>query len=296
MVLGGSGRVGRLMAGALRERATQWHWQGRKAAAGIEWVCDPLSAGVQNLADGLRARAATSVLVLWGVVPGEDGGDPELNVTLAKAALDAAQIAGVPHVFLASSIAVYGASLANDEPVTEASPALASSGYGGAKLRMEQMAADFCQANGVASPGITILRLANVLGADQLSRTIQSGARVVLDQFPDGSGPKRSYLAPSTLCQAIRGIAKMPPSRGACETFNLADGSLAYDMSEILAACQSQGISIDWDWRCAGDGALPVAAMSTAAIGARLPQLKSLHKENAAQLVTDWRFASEAYR
>lgn len=296
VVLGGAGRVGRLVSGALRDAASSWHWQGRQQAAGIDWVCDPLTAGVHSLAEGLSARKVTTVLVLWGVVPAGAGDDPELNVILAKAALEAARIAGVPHVLLASSIAVYGASLGRGEPVSEACPALAETGYGGAKLRMERMAADFCEIHGATAPGVTVLRLANVLGADQLSRAILSGDPVVLDQFPNGSGPKRSYLSPGTLVRAVQDLAQTPPPRGRCEVFNLADGSLAHDMSDIVAACQARGMQIDWQWRRAGEGALPVAAMDTAAIEARLPRLKTVRKLNADQLVTDWCQSREAHR
>lgn len=141
---------------------------------------------------------ANAIFCLAGVTPGSDR-NMDLNVTLARQTLDAAQGA---HVFLFSSAAVYGAL---PGPLSETGPTSAQSHYAAAKLDMERMA----QAHPNPS---TILRLGNVAGADAILGGWKPGFR--LDQYPDGRTPARSYIGPSKLAEVLQTLAQaqnLPP-------------------------------------------------------------------------------------
>src|SRR5690606_10823104 len=152
LVVGGTGRLGALLRLAWT-RAGQGGlvWQGRRPGAGGP-VFDPLTEPRSYAA---AARGTTAILSLAGRVGG-DAVELANHAALGVAALRAAAEAGVPHVFLASSAAVYGGSdgaREEDEP----SPV---SDYGRGKLAMEEAARTWVAAR-PAGPGVTCLRIAN---------------------------------------------------------------------------------------------------------------------------------------
>lgn len=172
-------------------------WQSRGDPGTPGWIgCDIL-----HDPEGLAAASARAdvILTLAGVTPAP-GADLDRNSALALAAQRAA--AGRPHL-LASSAAVYGRAgglCRESDDVRPVAP------YGAAKLAMEQAV--------LADGGpVTCLRIGNVAGADQILGRAGQGRALVLDRFPDGHTPRRSYIGPATLARVLADLA-MAAGRG----------------------------------------------------------------------------------
>ena len=190
LVVGASGRVGRLLARAwvLGGLALTLQHRGAGLAAGLpqmEW--HPLAGAA--LEQG-RFRA---MIVLAGAVRG----DLALNTQLTQACCAAAAQAGIGQVLLASSSAVYGVN--GGLACREDTPCLPVNDYGRSKLEAEA-AANRWRGRGLA---ITALRIGNVAGADALLAAIQPGQPTKIDCFADGTGPMRSYIGPETLADVL---------------------------------------------------------------------------------------------
>ena len=138
------------------------------------------------------------ILALAGVVRG-DAAALALNGTLARAACDAAEAAGGRPVILASSAAVYGAGAGRPCAETDAPAPLAP--YGAAKAAME--------ADLAARPGVTVLRIGNVLGADALFGAPPPAEGRVLDILPSGHGPERSFIGPQAFARALSRLVRL---------------------------------------------------------------------------------------
>lgn len=228
LVVGGTGRLGRLLRGAWAQRAPGLTpvWQSRQAetpARGAWITFDPLN---DPAAFAAAAQAADAVLMLAGVTAGS-AAELAQNTDLALAALRAA--AGRP-VLLASSAAVYGAGAPPDPARgwSETDPIAPAAPYGAAKAAMEAACA--------GAPGLTVLRIGNVAGADALlGRAAPDGGRR-LDIFPDGRVARRSYLGPQALARAIAGLARLAAGGIALPgTLNLALPGVV-GMADLLAA------------------------------------------------------------
>lgn len=197
LVVGGSGRLGRLMRRAwpLAGAGVRPLWQARMAEAfagegGPDLVFDPLA---EPDAFGAAVGGADAVLMLAAPVRG-DAAALACTTDLARAAVVAAQ--GRP-LFLASSAAVYGAS---EGPCREADPPAPCSDYGRAKLAMEAAVA--------GAPGVVVLRIGNVVGADALLGSRSEGVRR-LDVFADGRAPRRSCIGPQALVRALARLVRL---------------------------------------------------------------------------------------
>lgn len=197
-VSGASGALGRLLMPA-------WALDGGQVRA-----LPGRDAGLDMLMNPGRLRAALRgqrVLIhLAGPVPRGGAIAPHVHRDLALAALAAARDAGVAQVFILSSAAVYGA---RRGPCVETDVLRPVSEYGRAKQRMEWAVGSWCAANRDA-PRVTVLRLGNVVGADQL--LMQAGALVALDHFADGQGPRRSYIGPRQLARVLSQLATLGAS------------------------------------------------------------------------------------
>lgn len=137
----------------------------------------------------------SSFIVLAGVTPAT-GSEMDDNITIANAYLDAARTLGIRRVLLASSSAVYGAG--NDEAISESEPCHPINAYGISKLKMEHLALTYRE----AGTEVCCLRIGNVAGADALllnAPDASINAPLVIDCFPDGHGPQRSYIGPAAL-------------------------------------------------------------------------------------------------
>lgn len=265
LVTGAAGRLGRLLAAAWARPPGPGFaplFAARRPAPGIlGWdMAGPPPPQV------LEARV---LLNLAGVTAGPDLG---ANAALARAALEAAAAAGMAHVFLLSSAAVLGPQAPGAAPDESAAPAPVSA-YGAAKAAMEAEARAFRESGAGRPPGVTILRLGNVAGADSLAAGMAAaraaGRQVLLDDFgPPGAprGPLRSYIGPLTLARVLAALigralsgAALPP------VLNIAaPGPLA--MEALLAAA-----GMPWVWRPAPPGAVERVVLGTARLEALVP-------------------------
>ncbi|OYU41338.1 MAG: hypothetical protein CFE33_04635 [Pseudorhodobacter sp. PARRP1] len=191
LVVGASGRVGRLLARAwgLGGVAPTLQHRGAGLASGLpQMAWQPLTEALPPPAQRFQA-----MIVLAGAVRG----DLALNVQLTEACCAAAVQAGIGQVLLASSSAVYGVN--GGAPCREDTPTHPVNDYGRAKLEAEAVA-DRWRARGLA---ITALRIGNVAGADALLGGMQSGTPTRIDRFADGGSPVRSYIGPVTLADVL---------------------------------------------------------------------------------------------
>ncbi|MBR9763237.1 MAG: NAD(P)-dependent oxidoreductase [Rhodobacteraceae bacterium] len=287
LVLGSSGRVGRLLravlAGSPRLRAGfassgggRILWQARSGSPGgdvLKW-----QPGCP-LPRGLSARV---VLALWGVT----SGGPEAlaqNAVLARAALQLAQRVGARRVLHLSSAAVQagleGAPAAEDMPPAPVTP------YGRSKQEMEAAIEQWHSVRHGATPRSVVLRVGNLAGADQLFGAIARGGPVVLDRFPDGAGPRRSYIGPEDMLRLLARLASCPSAQ--LPAFVNATGPQPVAMADLVRAAGAE-----LRWRHAPPGALPVMALDPT----RMQDLCGTLRDSgsARTLVAQWHRAREA--
>lgn len=272
LVVGGTGRLGSLLARAwARAGRDGFVWQARRPAA-VGPVFDPLTQPQDFAA---AARGAAAILCLAGRV---GGGRAELaeHTALGLATLGAAEAAGVRHVFLASSAAVYGAA----DGAREDDAPRPLSDYGRAKCEMEDAALAWRAARR-SGPGVTCLRIANVAGADALLGAPAGAAPQWLDIFPDGTGPRRSYLGPAALAGILtRLFAHVRAGAPLPALLNVAlEGAVA--MEALLAASGRP-----WLPRPAPAGALPLVRLDVARLAGLCGPLAAA---DAAAIVADLR-------
>ena len=244
LVIGGTGRLGRLLRPGWRASGLVPVIQARGAGAVSDLRFDPLA---EPEAFARAAQAADVVLILAGPTAGTPE-DLAVHTTLAQAAVRAAQ--GVRPVLVASSAAVYGPEAAAAGPLREDGPTGPVSDYGRAKLAMEQAIA--------AAPGTTILRIGNVAGADALlGRPAPEGGRV-LDICADGHAPRRSYIGPQALARALARLARLAVAGADLPgVINLALPGVV-GMEALLEAAGAP-----WRARPAPSGVLPVVELCT---------------------------------
>ncbi len=264
VVLGAGGRVGRLLRAAWGNDA---RWQSRDptvASPGL--ALNPLHEG-DRLAAALRG--ARAVVVLSGVTTGEVDA-LSANLTLATAALQAADRAEVPRVLLMSSGAVYGPG----GPFREDARLAPVSDYGRAKVAMER---------GVMEMGwssMCILRMGNVVGADSLVGVRRASRVARLDRFASGCGPIRSYIGPVTLASCLTALCMAPTLP---RVLNLAEPG-PVGMETLLALA-----GIAWDWAPAPPGALPRVVLDTALLETVIP----LPPSDPARMIDEWQSLKE---
>ncbi|PJE26736.1 NAD dependent epimerase/dehydratase family protein [Pseudooceanicola marinus] len=275
LVLGGSGRVGRLLRGALARsdalraelappgRTPRLMWQCRRGPTGADIMKWQPGAA---LPEGLRARA---ILALWGVTEGPATALAQ-NATLARAALHLAQRIGADRVLHASSGAVHAG--LTGAPAQEEAPLAPLGPYGTAKAEMERVVAAWHARRATTghTPGDTgprslILRLGNIAGADSLSRALVRPGPITLDRFGGSGGtaggPRRAYLGIEDLARALGALLRLPG--GAMPThLNLA-GPAPVAMEALARAAGREVL-----WRPAPAAALPVLALNTTRLSA----------------------------
>ena len=120
---------------------------------------------------------------------------------LTAAVCAAARAGRAGHVFVMSSAAVYAP---GPLPLAETTPPGPVNPYGASKLAAE--AAAVAALSGSAT-GLTILRLANLAGADALLGNAKPGRTVTLDPVAgQAGGPERSYIGPRLLAQVLAAL------------------------------------------------------------------------------------------
>jgi nucleoside-diphosphate-sugar epimerase len=128
-------------------------------------------------------------------------------------------------------------------------------------------------ARGVA---VCALRIGNVAGADAILGGWQPG--FTLDRFADGTTPRRSYIGPGDLAQALEALIAHPSPLPAALNLT-APGLVA--MGDLLKAA-----GLEYQTRPAPPDALPIVQLETA----RLARLISLPPPaTPADLVAQWR-------
>jgi nucleoside-diphosphate-sugar epimerase len=249
LVLGAGGRIGRMLRGVWPGLAV-WH-----ARQGGHLAWDMLAQPFPGVTD---ARAPM-----------------DHNVTLAHAAWRAAEATGARHVFLMSSAAVYGVA----QRVWHEDDALAPvSAYGDAKARMEDAARTWQTAGG---PGLTILRLGNVAGADALLGRAQPGLPVRLDPVAGQRGPVRSYIGPLSLALVLARLADLAAAgKDLPPVLNIGAASVA--MGDLLDAA-----ALDWGYGPENPAVIPQVVLDVSRLHALcpLPAGSGL----PATMVAEWR-------
>ncbi|NUB45388.1 NAD-dependent epimerase/dehydratase family protein [Fertoebacter nigrum] len=260
LVLGAGGRIGRMLRGVWPGQGI-WH---ARQGGDLAWdmLADPVPGQlhpdvVLNLAGVTDARAPM-----------------EHNVALAQAAWQAAAAIGARYVFLMSSAAVYGVA----QRVWREDDALAPvSAYGEAKARMENAARAWQAAGG---PGLTILRLGNVAGADALLGRAQPGVPVQLDPVASQRGPLRSYIGPRSLAQVLARLADLAATGTTLPpVLNIAAADVA--MGDLLDAA-----GLDWFYGDENPAVVPQVSLDTTRLNALcpLPAVAGL----PATMVAEW--------
>lgn len=221
----------------------------------------------------VAARGKRAVVCLAGVVPNGLATAPVdfgVNSDLACAAVQAAKAAGCPRVFLASSAAIYGKQAGALGETTRPCPI---SAYGRSKLRMEEEA----HAIGIAlDQPVTSLRIGNVAGADAILGGWHNAMQ--LDQLPDGTTPRRSYIGGADLAAIIHRLTLMPhvppvlnvALRGAIEAGTLLNAA-----------------GLSWTYRDAGDDVIPDVTLNVDVLGQVLGA--PVPRASPDDLVAEWR-------
>lgn len=272
LFLGMSGRVGRLIAPFLP--ASVWQ-SGRRASPGV--LAWDLADGPGPLLDlAARAGVPSALVVLAGVTPAT-GPDMGANVDIARAAMAAAQAAGVGRVLLTSTAAVYGGVKRGvaDPPWQEREPVVPANAYGAAKLAMEGAAAPFRD----AGLQVCALRIGNVAGADAL--LLNAPGPVVLHRFADGGGPMRSYIGPATLARVL--VALCDPGLALPPVLNLG----APRPVAMLDLARAAGFR--WSWAPAPPEAVQWQVLDLCALARLVPIADS--EADPGALVAQWRDA-----
>ncbi|MGX9353387.1 NAD-dependent epimerase/dehydratase family protein (plasmid) [Shimia sp. W99] len=208
--------------------------------------------------------AADAVLALWGGVPGR--GDLDDNTRLAQAAMALGRACGAGRVLHCSSSAVYGPG----DTLHEDSVCAPLGAYGVAKLTMEEAIA------AEAAPSACVLRLANVTGADSLFQSLSVDGPIVIDQFSNGRGPRRSYATPSGILRAVCALLKAKPLP---KVINVALPG-AFSMADLIRAAGRE-----FEWREAPEGALAEVVMDTSRLQALTGETAQVE---ASAIIAEW--------
>ncbi|MDP5220680.1 NAD(P)-dependent oxidoreductase [Ruegeria sp. 2205SS24-7] len=269
LVLGATGRIGRVLQQGWQADAAPVLWQTRRVSApnpALNWArFDPLQDPTA-LSEAMQGRSA--LLCLAGVIPGR-GADLHQNTTLAEAAIRAAAGVGA-RVLLASSAAVYGdrAGL-----LPENLPPQPVSDYGRAKAEMEARGSALARKLGVE---LCVLRIGNIAGLDAILGGWQPGFE--LDVFGNGRSPRRSYIGVQSLANVLARLLAAPHLP---EILNIAAPEVV-EMGALLDAAGRR-----WTPRPAPDSAIAEVRLDTRA----LQQIAPVPAEQAdpVQMAAQWR-------
>lgn len=200
------------------------------------------------------------------------------NAKMALLVCGAAKAAGVKHVFFASSAAIYGPS---DVDLSEVHPPDPRSDYGRAKLDMERDVLCWAQRAGQDGPGITCLRIGNVLGADALFGQAKAGHEIVLDAVPGQTGgPMRSYIGPGEFAQVLaRLVRQVAANADMPKILNVATPGAVF-MADLLSAG-----NFPFRFGPVNHAVFPKVSLSTARLAALVP----LGAMRAPEMVQEWR-------
>lgn len=263
LVTGANSRLGLFLQAAWRtDPEITPVWCARRSPADIVW------APGMDVPDLPRCAA---VIALWGPTGG-DAAALAQNSDLAQAARHLARACGAGRVLHLSSAAIYGPGMRMHE-TRDPAPANA---YGASKLAMERVIADLPR-DGLRH---VILRVANVIGADSLATALRDRIQpVTLDRFADGTGPRRSYIAPGDLARVFAALMR-PPEDDLPDILNVAAPE-PLAMADLVRAVGHRLV-----WRDAPASAQPCVSLDTARLGQLLPGV--VRCLTPAQMIADW--------
>ncbi|WP_170162768.1 NAD-dependent epimerase/dehydratase family protein [Pacificibacter maritimus] len=212
--LGASGRIGRLLTALYAEAAAPpvelfWQVRRRKSDLKNQFLWSDFKEAAP-LIDCAKSVGGIDGLFVFSSPAADISRAPShtlsLTVSLVEQAIIAAKSARIPRVVVASSSAVYGAGCG--VPFMESDPLEPVNPYGQAKRDMELRARELAQKLGIE---LCLLRIGNVAGADALlgaaGQRTADDEPVSLDIYPDGAGPRRSYIGPERLLEALCDLA-----------------------------------------------------------------------------------------
>lgn len=279
LITGAAGKLGQILQSVWTNQSSinfEPIWCSRKPTSDHVVSWDILFGPVPKITKG------AVILHLAGVLHGNTAA-LSTNAAMALKVCRAAKNAGAAHVFLASSAAVYGAGMQDHVEVQALAPC---SDYGQAKRDMERDALSWAQRGGPDTPGITCLRIGNVLGADALFTAARTGQSVVLDDVPGQlRGPIRSYIGPRTFAEVLAGLVACIARRETLpKILNIAAPTPVH-MADLLAAAQ-----IPFQFGPPNAGVIAQVSLSTKRLSAFFP----LPQSDASTLVADWRSKSVA--
>lgn len=242
LVIGGTGRVGRMLAALWPQDMPRPLWQRRAGAAPLQ--DDDIIWDILATAPPALPHPISAVIVLAGVTHGT----PEAlqqNTQLAQTGRTLAQKHGVK-TLIASSQAVYGRDI---NALSETDIPHPATPYGQAKWDMEQAVK--------THPDVTCLRIGNVAGCDGLFQAMARGP-MKIDQFPNGQSPKRMMIGPRDLARTLAHLSaiqnRLPTA------LNIASPAL------VAMSAMADAAGATWDWKPAPDDALPILEMDVSAL------------------------------
>lgn len=264
LLTGASGRLGLLLRQVWQRLPglPRAHFVSRSACADSQWSPGQVTETLPR---------CDTLIALWGVT----AGPPEalaLNSALAVTAHDLAKDLGAMRVLHLSSAGVYGPGTGLSEatvpnPVTD---------YGHAKLRMENRIAALPAIDGITH---CCLRLANVVGADSLAPGLNGTEPIELDRFPDGYGPRRSYIAPGMLAQVLTGLAALP-RHALPHVLNVAARG-PVSMADLVRSAGRRIV-----WRPAPEHAVQAVTVDISQLAGLLPRVPI--EADADRMIADW--------
>ena len=200
------------------------------------------------------------------------------NTAMALKVCDAAKAAGARHVFLASTAAVYGRSL---DDWTEGQSPSPISDYGRAKLDMERRVQEWSQNADAAAPGITCLRIGNIVGADKLiGQSLQSGPIQLDPVVGHDGGPMRSYIGPRVLAFVLASlIGKAGRGEHLPNILNVASRKPVF-MADLLIAAK-----LSFNFNSYDKQVIEKVVLCTG----RLAKLVQVNASSPSEMIADWR-------
>lgn len=223
-------------------------WAGRRQGLDLTWdilagpaPCWPPGAVVLHLA-GSTGRT-----------------DPALNTALVPPLLAACRANALRHLFFASTAAVYAP---GPRPARETDPPAPANAYGRAKAEAESLLAESLPAG--AAPGLTVLRIGNVAGADALLGPRADEAPIRLDPVPGSDhGPRRSWIGPLSLARCLAALILRADDLPA--VLNVA-AEPPLGMADLLRASDRA-----WNWGPPNPAVVPAATLDVSCLHAIAP-------------------------
>ena len=251
VVTGAQGRIGRLLHQV-------WSQPAYPAPNPVVWTSRQSGTAVWNIGHDAPTLPSDAVILHLAAVLHGPGLDQ--NSAMTEEVCRTAIATGARHVFVVSTAAVYrpGGNLAETAALAPSSP------YGRAKLKAEQAAMRLLSAAG--GPGLTVLRIGNLAGADALLGGVRAGPPVVLDPVAGSGGPLRSYIGPGVLAGVLAALIRRAMTGAPMpRVLNVAQPGVVAMADLLMAAGHS------WRFGPTNLAVIPVVGLAVGPLEALLP-------------------------